>query len=260
MDIPKVPWRFGEEYLVTDFITPNNIAVQELAGSLSEARRRGFIPTVSTWNRDNLYYPLDNGGNPSASGQFLRHQQGFRHYHAKNCVYYAWSLPNEVLGFTKCGICIDTANLVCSLLRVKPVEGCWAVLGDVKSSKDNHLLGRHAWVEVPYEEAVHVIETTIHEPGTLPLVLADEIYDRDSDWAQAKGLYYVVQARYNEEEWRGEGPLAGEIVELFGLPAKRVLVMGIEKTKELSGQKKLYKEWRQEMKYVDRLLLEAYRG
>lgn len=259
-DIPHVPWRFGEDYLATDFVQARNVAVLEQANVLFRGGKEdAFVEKVASWIRDEFYYPLDNSKNPSASGQLLRHQKGaLGGYHFKKCVYYAWSLPNEVIGATKCGICIDTANLAGSVLRAKETKNAWVCIGDVKSVTDDTLLGRHAWVEVPYRGAAYVLETTIHEEIN-NLVPAVEVYDKNSPWAQKAGLYYVVQGRYDETEFIGEGPLGAQAVELMGLPANRVLLFGLEATCR-QKPRKLYKEWRQEEVQKEKLLREAYRG
>lgn len=259
MEIPECPWRFGEKYLATDFVTPSNIAIREEADVLHEGTDDDqFIYMASRWVRDNFFYPLDRAGKPSAQGQLLRHHISLTAgYHCKKCVYYAWSLPNEVIGATKCGICVDTANLAASILRAKTIDA-WVVLGDVLSAKDDTLLGRHAWVMVPVGGVNQVIETTIHEANINNVIEAALVYDKTSWWAQDKGIYYSVQARYNEKEYIGEGPLGGQIMELFFLPAKRVMIFGLNGTRRLKPRK-LYKEWRQEERIKTALVAEAYR-
>jgi len=262
-NVPEVPWRFGERYLVTDFVMAKNAAIMEQAGSLAVVGGPivgdRFVEAAARWIRDEFFYPLDNAGNPSASGQLLRHQKGLLSGHFfKKCVYYMWGLPVETL-FTGCGICVDTANLAGSIFRAKGLDGAWVCLGDVRSVKDDTLLGRHSWISVPYHGATYLLETTAHEIGANNLVEASQVYDRVSRWAQSKGLYYVLQARYNEGEFIGEGPLGAQIVEVMGLPAKRVLLFGIDATRS-QKPRKLYKEWRQEELIKERLLREAYRG
>ena len=260
-DIPSVPWRFGERYLATDFVQMNNIAVREQANELASTdplrNQDTFIEQVARWIRDNFFYPLDNAGNPAAQGQLLRHRKGLvTGYHAKKCVYYAWSLPNEILGFSYCGICIDTANLAGSVLRAGGIDA-WVILGDVNSAKNGTLIGRHAWVETPYSGKVYVLETTIHDPDTVNTIEASEVYDKTSDWAKKSGIYFIVQAKYNENEFKGEGPLGAGFVELMGLPAHRVLLMGREQTLHIRTAK-LQKEWCSEERLKTRLLKEAY--
>jgi hypothetical protein len=257
-DKPEVPWRFGERYLVTDFVMTNNIAIMEQAGSLHIGNNDSFVEAVARWIRDEFFYPLDNAGNPSASGQFLRHRKGLIGGHFfKKSVYYMWGLPVETLAIG-CGICVDTANLTGSVLRSKELDGAWICLGDVRSSRDDTLLGRHAWVEVPYHGASYLIETTAHELGANNLVESSQVYDRTSRWVKRSGLYYVPQARYNESEFVGDGPLGAQIVEVMGLPAKRVLLFGVDAARSQKPHE-LYKEWRQEELLKERLLKEAYR-
>lgn len=259
--IPEVPWRFSERYLVTDFVQVNNVAILEKATSLYSTDNDAFVKEVSDYVRDEFYYPLDNAGNPTASGQLLRHQKGLMSYHFKECVYYAWSLPNEVL-ITGCGICIDTAHLVVSILRTNKNLNTWVVLGDVLAVDGDTLLGRHAWTTVPYKGDVYILETTIHDAGVKNMIKASEVYDKTSDWAQRNGLYYSVQAKYNESEFVGEGPLGDSMIWLMGLPAKRVLLFGVDNVWEQHEQKPrmMAKEWRQEELIINRLLNEAYRG
>jgi len=257
-DIPEVPWRFGDRYSVVDFVQTKNVAILEEATALYSSDNDTFVKNVSEYMRDEFYYPLDNSGNPAASGQLLRHQKGLMAYHFKKCVYYMWSLPNEVLAIGA-GICIDTANLGCSIFRSKGLDGAWVVLGDVISTENGTLIGRHAWVEVPFKGKIYVSEYTIHEPDINNLILAKDVYNKDSNWAQRSGIYYSAQANYNEIEFIGVGPLGVSMIWLMGLPAKRVLLFGIEATSSYK-QSRLVKEWRQEENLKMKLLREAYRG
>lgn len=239
-EIPEVPYRFGERYLVTDFVMVGNVAIKEQAEKLASNTFDETVYNVAEWIRDNFYYPLDNGGNPAAQGQLLRHQKGFGGWHFKKCVYYMWSLPNEVL-LLGCGICICTSNLVESVLRARQMDKAWVCLGDVMDLNDQ-LLGRHAWIECPYKADTYVMETTIHN-GRANLFKASEVYDKRLPWAQRTGIYYVLQARYNELEYIGEGPLGAQIIQLMALPIKRVSILGVEKALA-AKPKRLFKEWR----------------
>jgi len=257
--IPEVSWRWGERYLVTDFVMAKNVAVMEQADSLYLGDKDRFVEAVARWIREEFFYPLDDAGNPSASGQLFRHRKGlFRGYFFKKYVPYMWSLPVETL-LSGCGICIGTANLAGSIYRAKALGDAWVCLGAVRSTKDDTLLGMHAWVCVPYHGATYLLETTAHELGANNLVLASDVYDRASRWAQNAGLYYVQHAKYNESEFIGDGPLGVGIVEAMGLPAKRVLLFGLDATRKQKPGK-LYKEWQQEELIKEHLLREAYRG
>ncbi|TET44890.1 MAG: hypothetical protein E3J66_00305 [Dehalococcoidia bacterium] len=105
------------------------------------------------------------------------------------------------------------------------------------------------------------METTIHEADVKNLIRASEVYNKESEWAQKSGLYYSVQAKYNESEFQGEGPLGASVVWLMGLPAKRVLLFGaVDAWQQFQDKpKKLLKEWRIEERQKERMLLEAYR-
>ena len=258
MSIPEVPYRFGERYLVTDFIQYQNIAIVEQANALMAKDNNQFISKTADWVRDNFSYPLDRFGNPSAGGQLLKHPTIFGRYHFKKCVYYMWTLPNEVL-VTSRSICICTANLVASILRAKALVGVYVCLGDVRSTTDDTLVGRHAWVEVSYLDKVYVMETTVHSSECVNMILANWVYDKHSRWAINKGIYYIPEVKYNESECFETGFLGSQIVPLMGLPAYRVMLFGIESTQK-QNPKKLFKEWQKEEILKEKLLLEAYRG
>lgn len=257
-NIPEVTWRWGERYLVTDFIQHQNVAVKEIASSLPASNQDEFVLAASVHIRDSYYYPLDDAKNPSTSGQLLRYRKGFMTYHFKRCESYVWALPCEVVN-TKCGYCAETANLATSILIAGGIPSSWVVLGEVRTAKDDRLLGYHAWSETPYLGAQHVMETTVDEEGVNILCPISGAYDRQSQWAQNANLYYLPQSRYNASEYLGEGPLGGMMVRLIGLPAKRVLLLGVDKTVK-EKPKRLQREYLQEARLIKHLLLEAYRG
>jgi len=256
-DIPEVGWRFGERYLVTEFIQHQNVAVKEIANSLYNASNQDqFIEKVAEYIRDEYFYPLDNAGNPSASGQLLRHQKGLMSWHWKKCVYYMWSLPNEVM-LIGAGICVDTGNLATSLLRAKELENTWACLGSVKS--DEQLLGRHEWLECHYKGEPFVMETTIHDEGVNTLIKASEIYNKNSEWAKEHGLYYELEAKFNEKEYIGIGPFAYAMIQIMGLPMQAVETFGVDRAL-LIKPRKLVKIWRQEEIAKTEAILKAWRS
>jgi hypothetical protein len=155
--------------------------------------------------------------------------------------------------------CAETANLATSILIAGGIPDSWVVLGEVRTAKDDRLLGYHAWSKTLYQGVPHIMETTVDEKGINILIPESLAYDRQSQWAQNANLYYFPQSRYNEKEYIGEGPLGGMMVRLMGLPAKRVLLMGIDKTVCIKP-KKLQREYLQEARLIRALLLEAYRG
>lgn len=258
MELPQVPWRYGERYLVTDFIQHQNVAVREIALSLPSGSQDEFVLAASVHIRDGYYYPLDNAGNPSTSGQLLRYRKGLMSYHFKKCEDYVWALPCEVIN-TGCGYCAETANLATSLLIAGGIPDSWVDLGEVRTAKEDQLLGYHAWTECPYLGVQNVMETTVDEEGVNILCPISEAYDRHSQWAKNANLYYVPQSRYNASEYIGEGPLGGMMVQLMGLPAKRGLLPGFDiEVKE--KPRKLQRELLQEARLIHLRLLGAYRG
>ena len=269
--IPEVMWRWGERYLITDFIQKNNVAVREIADSLqvwpySLSNQDKFVLAASVHIRDGYYYPLDAGGNPSCSGQVLRYRKALMSYHFKRCEDYVWALPCEVIN-TKCGYCAETANLATSILIAGNIPNSWVVLGEVRTAKDDRLLGYHAWTECPLSGSQNVMETTVDQEGVNILAPISSTYDRQSQWAQSANLYYRPQSRYNADEYLGEGPLGGMMVQLIGLPAKRVLLRfgelpdraAIASTLKVKS-KRLRREYSQEARIIKQLLLEAYGG
>lgn len=153
--------------------------------------------------------------------------------------------------------CAETGNLAESLLVGK--LNSLAVLGDVLSLNDT-LLGRHEWVETPYHTNPYinasdtfVLETTIHTQGANTLASTKSVYDKNSDWAKQGGLYYSPQARFNDKSYEG----SNQFITLMGLPAKRVLLFGLEETQKIKA-KQLYKELRKEKAIMGKLLKQAW--
>lgn len=228
-DIPKVDYRFGDIWPITDFARP----ITGIFTSKGDA----LVEDVLAFIRDGFTYPLV-GGYPSSDGKLKRFHRNLLAYHFKLYVYYMWSFPPEVLAQTK-GICIDTANLAASLL-VSEVDA-WVCLGEVRTSEDDQLLGYHAWIVYPYKNDMYLGETTIHEEGANNQVTMSSAYDRNSAWAKQGNLYYVEQARYNPINFSGNS----SIVANMALPARRVRMYGAEATRAHS-KKWLAKQWRQE--------------
>jgi len=149
--------------------------------------------------------------------------------------------------------CIDTANLTESVLRVKPLNESYVVLGEVRDTLTNQLLGYHGWCELPYKGGRYIIETTIHEEGVQNIIKADDIYGKKLK------VYYVKHAQYNEEKYIPITSIGSyQIIYLLGLPARRVQLMGYESVIRMKP-KKLYKEWREEVKQKREAILDAFK-
>lgn len=228
-DIPKVDYRFGDIWLITDFVNPRVVLKFTSEGD-------ALVEDATSFIRDAFTYPMVNGY-PSSDGKLKRYHKNFLLYHFKSYVYYMWSFPAEVLAQGK-GICIDTSNLAASLLV--PDIDAWVCLGEVRTSDDDQLLGYHAWIVCPYKNDIYLCETTIHQESENKVKMS-QAYDRVSNWAQQGNLYYVEQARYNYAAFSGNSG----IVANMGLPARRVRMYGAEATRSYS-KKRLAREWRQE--------------
>ena len=232
MEIPKCPWRFGEECLVTEFVTPKQIAVQEAAVPFVNPDDDLSIESVAAWIRDEFTYPLDNKGNPSASGMLKRYQRAWCRWECSRFVYYMWAYPSEILQSRK-GICIDTANLCVSVLRALKIPA-WVVLGEIRQARDNALIGYHAWAEVKYKGEYCTIETTVEKPVNIIHKVTDT-QSRHSDWATERNLYYIPEARYDESGYRSLGPQGGIMMQLIGLPSAMVSSKGFYNTLVTAG-------------------------
>jgi len=236
MDIPSVDYRFSDRWLVTDFITPKNPDIQNVISSFGDAKGGKFVEKVAAYIRDNFEYPkVDNI--PSADGQLLRYTMGFMKHGFKECRYYVWAFPAEVIA-SKLGYCAETGNLAESLL-VNKVDA-WATLGDVLDLNDT-LLGRHEWVEVEHKGQPSILETTIHVEAVNNLATQASVYNKESDWAKQGGVYYRPLAWFNDKKFHGDS----SIIAMMSLPAKRVLLFGLEETQKVKA-KQLYKELRKE--------------
>lgn len=247
--IPVTDYRFGDKHYVTSFITPHNPDIEQVASSFGDIQKENtWVEKVAAFIRDTFEYPMANGM-PLADGQLLRYTTGLFRHKWKACHYYVWAFPAEVLQ-SHLGYCAESANLACSLLIPKiPALVC---LGEVRSSKDDSLLGLHAWIELPYKNEPYVFESTIHEKEANNLTPTKSVYNKDSEWAK-RGVYYIAKAQYDNKEFTGDS----SVIARMKLPAKRVLLFGLEKTLALS-EKKLYKEWRAEDRIKEALLREIW--
>ncbi len=266
MPIPQCRWRFGEPCLVTDFITPNNVGVQHEAELLRGATPDESVENAASWIRDEFTYPLDKKGNPCASGQLKKYQYSWCKWGFSKYVYYMWAYPNEVL-LTHKGICIQTANLLTSVYRALDLDA-WTVLGEVRKAKSDELIGYHAWTDVVYKGERHTVETTVEEDVNI-LFPITSTHLRVSEWAQARDLYYIQEAKMRETNYIAGGMQSSIITELIGLPVSQVTTKGFYNTLALAGvlddyvlvkpnPKLIAKEWQREERQAKTLIREAY--
>ena len=252
--VPVTNYRFDDLHYITEFITPTSHDIEDVLLALGNVAGDELVEKVAAYIRDNFTYPLDSAGNPSCDGQFVRYRKNLfpPNYQYKSCKFYIWAFPSEVIQ-SKMGYCAETGNLAESLLVSK--LDAWATLGDVLDLNDM-LLGRHEWVEVPYEGESHVLETTIHSPSGANLAKTSSVYDKNSDWAKQARLYYAPQGWFNNREYKGDNVVATTM----NLPAKRLyLYKDIEKVRQIKARR-LAKELRQEHKILEHLLKQAWGG
>ena len=258
MNQDVVDYRWGDKYKAMEFIQRNSYEIEKIIEGF-DAGGDELVEKVVAFIRDEFVYPL-TGGQPSTDAQFLRFHKSLFDYYWKKCVYYMWSFPVETLALFKAGVCIDTANLATSLLRVKHCKA-WTCLGEVRRTSTDDLLGYHAWTSVYYKTKPYLNETTIHQKGANTLVLEAEAYDRTSDSAKRGDIYYIEHGRYNEDKYTGVTDLgkSGIIFTLMGKPFKFLQLYGLEKTLKIKP-KKLYKEWKREEIDKQRKIFDAWGG
>jgi hypothetical protein len=246
MEIQIVSFRFGEKYLVNEFIQSRSYEIVKLAKQLNSESEDETIKRVSLFIRDGFEYPLDQSKNPSTDGRFERYKKSIlpNDYQFKAFKYYVWAFPVEVL-ISKLGYCAETANLMTSILRACGIDA-YTGLGEVRKTSTDELLGYHAWTVMPYQGQEHLDETTIHrEVNTL--IPSKDIYDKVSSFAKIGDVYYVEHARYDDFDYIGATNLgkSGIIFSLIGKPLKLLNVLGLDKLQQLKP-KRLYREWRRE--------------
>jgi hypothetical protein len=252
-----VDYRWGDKYKPQEFIQRASYEIQEKAKYFSNIHDK-FVEEVTAFIRDDFIYPLI-AGEPSCDGQFARFRKSMCKYRFKKYVFYMWSFPVETLTLFKAGICVDTAHLACSLLRVKDCNA-FTALGEVKRVDNDALLGYHAWCLVDYKGDEYLNETTIHTPGVNTLVLKKDAYDRNSLWARRGNMYYVEHARYNEVDYIDTTELgkSGIIFTLIGKPQTFLGLYGLEKTLSIEP-KQAWKQWKRDERFKQRFIFDAWR-
>jgi hypothetical protein len=234
--MPKCPWRFGEECDCRDFITPDNRGVKQLAESLRGKDADETIEKVAAWIVPSITYPVDNKGNPCASAMQRRHQACWLRWGSSIYNPYIWAYPNETLALGR-GICIDTSTLFVSLLQALDIPAR-VVLGELRTVKEDVLVGYHAWSKVFYRGDEYSAETTVEEAGRNILFPVGSTYQRYSEWAKSRGVYYVAQDEFDQRDYIANaagGQPGYPILELIGLPVSLVIKEGMCKTKALAG-------------------------
>jgi len=189
--------RFGDEHFVREFITVNSFKVQKVASNFS------FIQDPLDWNYTNIKYPIGLFGEPLTSAKFS-YALNWLAWKFESFKPYIWQFPYETMT-TKLGICIDTANLMTTFLRLMKLDA-YTVLGEVVESSTNKLVGYHAWTEY----SNWILETTIHkgqgDPSNIQIL-------KDDAYSGKLRLKYVPILWFNDEMSRED--TEGKAQELF---------------------------------------------
>jgi hypothetical protein len=181
---------FEEKYNVREFIQTGH----EQLKSLAEALREPGMPfqtvkNVYRFNVREIQYPFRADGRPAIGFEFKAFPWliygFFKLYLAEYQQEYAWLMPSQLLKF-KYGICVDTANLCTTLLRILGLNA-YTVLGVVEGSGKYY---GHAWTVVEVGGGWFFLETTIHK-GRPPVIRLSELPSRVQ-------LSYVEVARFND--------------------------------------------------------------
>lgn len=213
-DIPTIDWRPAGIWRTTDFVQTDNPAIEERFETLDSDDDDTFTRNVADHVRDNFTYPLSFlTKNPAPDMQMVHGSRLQGSYYFRKCIPYSWLFPTEVEKSTKEGICVDTTNLAMSYLRRKKLKA-WAVLGIVKQTSNDELIGYHAWCEIQYLGQTYVLETTVHDTGKNNLIPMDVIYNKKMP------IYYVPTARYNEKTYKEKSGSAVQFVKFMGTNGK----------------------------------------
>ena len=185
----KATGLLDEKYDVRDFVQVSHEALKSIASSLEGSSELETVKSVYRFNVREISYPFRPDGKPAIGFEFkafpwLVHGF-FKLYLANYTQEYAWLLPSQLLKF-KYGICIDTANLCTTLLRINGVNA-YTVLGVVEGSGKYY---GHAWTIAEAGGVWYLLETTIHK-GRPPLI---ELGEMDSRLR----IKYIEVGRYDE--------------------------------------------------------------
>jgi len=149
---------FGEGRWLTDFITPEDLEVQELHDALT----RG-LPSIEQrirvcwdWVANEVQYVRLVPGKLTIAGK-TSYQKDL------------WNLPS-ITRRVKVGNCANKAFLLASLLRNElPANNVKCVLGNLYNGK----AGGHAWVQINFNGQDYIVEATRSDVKLVPAFAAD---------------------------------------------------------------------------------------
>jgi hypothetical protein len=187
----KATGLLDEKYDVREFIQVNHEWLREIAEKLRKPSQLETVKNVYRFNVREIQYPFRADGKPAIGFEFKAFPWliygFFKLYLAEYQQEYAWLMPSQLLKF-KYGICVDTANLCTTLLRILGINA-YTVLGVVVGGGKYY---GHAWTIAEADGEWYFLETTIHK-GKPPVIKLSELPSRVQ-------LNYVEVARFNEKE------------------------------------------------------------
>jgi hypothetical protein len=187
----KATGLLDEKYDVREFIQVNHELLREIAGKLKKSGMLETVKSVYRFNVSEIQYPFRADGKPAIGFEFkafpwLIHGF-FKLYLAEYRQEYAWLMPSQLLKL-KYGICVDTANLCTTLLRILGLNA-YTVLGVMEGGGKAY---GHAWTIAEANGEWYFLETTIHK-GKPPTIKLNELPSKVQ-------LKYTEIARFNEKE------------------------------------------------------------
>lgn len=193
LDVPTVNTTLlGEECYITDFIQTDNPTLVKIAETL-KAQPRDTVRTVFDYVCREIKYPLNFRGKPAIERAIKLFKWWDGLYLFEQDQKYGWLKPRQTLEVEH-GICIDTACLCTSLLRILN-QNSYVCLGAILKSDNGKMLGLHAWSIVEIESGWYLLETTVH-PGPAPIIPLEVAIN--GGWK----ITYDEACRFNEAEYQ----------------------------------------------------------
>jgi hypothetical protein len=141
---------------LNEFITPDNLQVQQLYESLKASSLRDTIYNCWEWTANKIKYVQSLTGMMKIAGKVSKQDD-------------LWVYPNLIIS-VKIGNCFAKSTVLASLLRnCLPDDKVSLVLGNIP-------LGGHAWVIAEVDGEVYLLESTTPEVKT-PFIIANKTFD-----------------------------------------------------------------------------------
>lgn len=217
-NIPTVNYWFDVERYITEFVDNKSYSIKNIADRYKNSDDNQYIKEIARWINVNFRYPINNQGEPATEHEWKYYLVGstcpfrkalnkimekFEYVWARPTNYlfnqswlYVWQDPLMTLR-TGYGICIDTALLTTSVLRMRPNIKSYVEAGYVQLPDDPRRYG-HAWTTIPDRDIL--IETTIHDNTKNNIVSY-----KKATTEGINGIVYTPIERWNEVEYYSLG-------------------------------------------------------